>query len=444
MPDIDTRNVVTVTDRASLDNTVAVMDLGAVGFNPRGEYSHGETYSLLDLVQWNGKGWICKSVAGTQVEPSESATDEWMLWANNGSEGLLDAAVAAKEAAEAAQRLAQANQTASETAKTQAETAKTQAETARSQAQTAAGTATTKASESAESAKKAEQSNQSAADQASNAEASAEAAKGSADKASNSANTANTAAQTATSKAQEAADSALEASNSVGDANKAANTATTKAQEAADSAAEAKAAAGAAATEAAEEAAQIAAEKAATEAAEKAATEAAEKAAQGIEDHPPKISDSGTWEVYNPSQQAYADTGTQARGEDGADGKDATINGVNAITIEAGSNVKVTTGTAKVTISAQVSTSWTVSLKAASWAAGTDNFAGIYAQYKQQVTCAGMTADTDITSIQFAGGDFSACAAYQWYVRPGSGAATFWSPGKPAADFEVKLVSVNK
>ena len=419
MPDIDTRNIVTVTDRAALDNTVAVMDLGAVAFYPRGEYSPGETYSLLDLVQWNGKGWICKSVAGTQVEPSESATDEWMLWANNGSEGLLEAAVAAKEAAEAAQRLAQANQTASETAKTQAETA--------------AGTATTKAGEAAESAQKAEQSNQNAATQANNAQASAEAAQGSADDASNSADTANTAAVSATAKAEEAAGSALEASQSADAANTAANTATTKAQEAADSAAEAKAAADAAATEAAE--------KAAKEAAQAAATEAAEKAAQGIEDHPPKINDSGTWEVYNPSEQAYTDTGKQSRGENG---KDATINGQTAVSIDAGDNVEINTSASKVTISAQVSTSWTVSLTAAGWTADTDNFAGIYAQYKQEVTCEGMTADTDITSIQFAGGDFSACAAYQWYLRPGAGVCTFWSPGKPAGDFSLTLTEVRK
>ena len=174
----------------------------------------------------------------------------------------------------------------------------------------------------------------------------------------------------------------------------------------------------------------------------------------------------GTIDVYNGRDGIDGKNGTNGiDGKDGADGKngapgakgdqgprglqgekgaDATINGVNAVTIEAGSNVKVTTGTAKVTISATVSTAWTCTLTAAGWTAATDNFGGIYAQYKQEITCTGMTADTDITAIQFAGGDFASCAAYQWYVRPGAGSAVFWSPGKPAANFSVKLVEVKK
>ena len=106
--------------------------------------------------------------------------------------------------------------------------------------------------------------------------------------------------------------------------------------------------------------------------------------------------------------------------------------------------MEITTSASKVTITAHVSKSWTVSLKSASWTAGTDNFAGIYAQYTQSVACEGMTASTDITSIQFAGGDFAACAAYQWYLRPGAGVCTFWSPGKPAANFSLTLTEVAK
>lgn len=151
---------------------------------------------------------------------------------------------------------------------------------------------------------------------------------------------------------------------------------------------------------------------------------------------------SGTFEVYNGQDGDKGDKGEP--GPKGDPGQDATINGQTAVSIDAGDNVKINTSASKVTISAQVSTSWTASLKAASWAAGTDNFAGIYAQYKQEVTCEGMTADTDITSIQFAGGDFSACAAYQWYLRPGAGVCTFWSPGKPAGDFSITLTEVRK
>ena len=151
---------------------------------------------------------------------------------------------------------------------------------------------------------------------------------------------------------------------------------------------------------------------------------------------------SGTFEVYNGQDGDKGDKGEP--GPKGEHGQDATINGQTAVSIEAGDNVEIQTTASKVTISAKVSQSWTVSLTTAGWAAGTDNFAGIYAQWTQSVECEGMTADTDITSIQFADGDFASCAAYQWYVRPGAGSAVFWSPGKPAANFSVKLVEVKK
>lgn len=157
---------------------------------------------------------------------------------------------------------------------------------------------------------------------------------------------------------------------------------------------------------------------------------------------------SGTFEVYNGRDGVNGADGIKGdmgpAGPAGPAGVNATINGQTAVSIEAGDNVDIQTEAGKVTVSAKVSKSWTVQLTVAGWAAGTNNFAGIYARYKQEVSCEGMTADTDITSIQFAGGDFSACASYQWYLRPGAGVCTFWSPGKPYADFTVKLTAVRE
>lgn len=150
----------------------------------------------------------------------------------------------------------------------------------------------------------------------------------------------------------------------------------------------------------------------------------------------------GTFEVFNGQNGEKGDAGPI--GPQGIPGKDATVNGQGAVDIVAGSNVELDQKEATITIKANVSKSWTCELTAAGWTEASDTFGGISATYKQQITCAGMTADTDITAINFAGGDFNACASYQWYLRPGAGICTFWSPGKPSANFQVKLTAVRE
>lgn len=228
--------------------------LGRVSLNPRGEYAGGETYDRLDIVQYNGSGWICLKDGTSGATPVEGET--WMRFADNGGAATVEAAQEYANQAKASQDAAQqsaseAEQSASEaetsrqaaeaaagtaagavteqlqgyvddanTAKTDAQTAQKAAETARDEAKghsTTAGEKATEASQSADAAQQsatnAAQSAQEAAEQAA-ADVSdklagyveaAETAKGDAETAATGAQTAQTAAVDAADRAEQAA-----------------------------------------------------------------------------------------------------------------------------------------------------------------------------------------------------------------------------------------------
>ncbi len=84
---------------------------------------------------------------------------------------------------------------------------------------------------------------------------------------------------------------------------------------------------------------------------------------------------------------------------------------------------------------------WTVSIGASEWVSGTDTWAGISAGYKAEVQAEGMTEETEIGCISFAGGDL--VSAGQWrYLRPGADVVTLYSEEKPAKDFSLVLTEV--
>lgn len=61
-----------------------VTPLGRVALRPAGEYQSGQTYDRLDLVRYNGSGWICLK-DGTATDPVDGA--DWMLYVEQGDSG---------------------------------------------------------------------------------------------------------------------------------------------------------------------------------------------------------------------------------------------------------------------------------------------------------------------------------------------------------------------
>lgn len=134
--------------------------LGRVSLNPRGEYAGGETYDRLDIVQYNGSGWICLKDSTTGVAPVEG--DNWMRFADNGGAATVEAAQEYAEQAKASQTAAGESATAAEQSAADAETAKTGAESALSSVEAAKEAAASSATEAAGSATEAAESAQTA------------------------------------------------------------------------------------------------------------------------------------------------------------------------------------------------------------------------------------------------------------------------------------------
>lgn len=91
---------------------------------------------------------------------------------------------------------------------------------------------------------------------------------------------------------------------------------------------------------------------------------------------------------------------------------------------------------------AAASRHWDITIATTDWQAVTDeSWAGMTAAFKAEKECAGMTAETDITGIQFTGGDRNAAATWS-YLRPGAGVVDLFASEKPAANFSLRLTEV--
>ena len=100
-------------------------------------------------------------------------------------------------------------------------------------------------------------------------------------------------------------------------------------------------------------------------------------------------------------------------------------------------------GTAEQTVNIPVVNEWTVSVPSTLWISANDSWNGIAAKWSAQITCTGMTANTDITNINFASGDLDAAATWN-YLRPGVGIVTLFSVDKPSANFVLTLKEVKR
>ena len=49
---------------------------GRILIMPRGKYKANETYEMLDMVSYGGKGWVCKDGC-IGIEPSEENSQNW-------------------------------------------------------------------------------------------------------------------------------------------------------------------------------------------------------------------------------------------------------------------------------------------------------------------------------------------------------------------------------
>lgn len=92
-----------------------VTELGKVSLNPKGEYEAETQYVRLDIVQYNGSGWICLQDS-TPIGTTPEEGEYWMRFADNGSATSLAEAQEAQRAAEAAQAAAESAQKTAEAA----------------------------------------------------------------------------------------------------------------------------------------------------------------------------------------------------------------------------------------------------------------------------------------------------------------------------------------
>ena len=271
--------------------------LGRVSLNPRGSYDAEQTYGRLDLVEYNGSGYVClqESVKGQTPESGEY----WMRLADNGGAATVAAAQEHANQAKNSQDEAKKSETAAKESQAAAELAKTGAQNARDAAASSADTATqqamaasdssTAAFGSAEAASASEQAAQTAQTQA---EAARDAAKGYQDAAGTSATAAAASAEAASGSATAAEGSATEAAESA-EAASASKTAAASSAEAAETAKDTAVTAGAAATQSAEDAA------------------ASAETAQQYSGKPPIIQGNHWW-TWNAEAQDYTDTGKKA------------------------------------------------------------------------------------------------------------------------------------
>lgn len=84
---------------------------------------------------------------------------------------------------------------------------------------------------------------------------------------------------------------------------------------------------------------------------------------------------------------------------------------------------------------------WDITVAPADWGDASDEFAGITAKFKATASCVGMSANTDITGIQFTSGDRNAAATWS-YLRPAAGAVELYAGEKPAGAFSLRLTEV--
>ena len=85
---------------------------------------------------------------------------------------------------------------------------------------------------------------------------------------------------------------------------------------------------------------------------------------------------------------------------------------------------------------------WSVAIAPTNWTATSDTWSGIEAKYRATKPCEGMTVDTDVTSIQFAGGDRNSAASWA-YLRPGVDICSFFSVDKPTEAFSLDVIAEN-
>lgn len=92
---------------------------------------------------------------------------------------------------------------------------------------------------------------------------------------------------------------------------------------------------------------------------------------------------------------------------------------------------------------AKAKTNWDVTIAATAWtdATGEAAWSGITPAYKAEAACTGMTADTDITGIQFISGDRSSAATWS-YLRPDTNKVILFAIEKPFEQFTLRLTEV--
>lgn len=138
-----------------------------------------------------------------------------------------------------------------------------------------------------------------------------------------------------------------------------------------------------------------------------------------------------TFTVKNGSKGGTGATGaTGETGAKGADGANATINGVNALTLTAGSGISASQSGSTLTLSADPNpTSFT--LAAANWVSGS----GITAfPYKYTLSVSGVTADSVVRAVlNPASVEIAAECGMCSCCESGSGTVTFYSRTAPTS-----------
>ena len=248
---------------------------------------------------------------GGEAEATPSVIEQAVTAAASSALAAENAALEAGAFAQRAEESA-AGAAASETAAQASAQAAAESETAAAESEAEAQAAAAAAAASETTAK----------DCAGTARTAAEAAERAAEEAAENAETAATGAQTAQSAATAAADSAKAAAFSAQAAATSALTAQNAAQAAGSSETRAAAAASAAETSA-QAAASSETAAAESETAARAAAESAEAAAV----HPPRLSESNTWMIWNLKEAAYRDTGLSAVGPKGDTGTGINLSG---------------------------------------------------------------------------------------------------------------------